>query len=86
MAKLELEVGIDVLLLETGDALLLEGAVTYNTPMGTKNSWAWSTIIFDSAETCPVGSKNAWDWLVPTSGGGSQTMHGTKDSWSWGNE
>jgi len=36
MARLELEVGTDVLLLETGDALLLEGAM------------AWEKILSDS--------------------------------------
>ncbi|GAG87230.1 unnamed protein product, partial [marine sediment metagenome] len=32
MARLELEVGTDVLLLETGDALLLEGDPVFVTP------------------------------------------------------
>lgn len=38
MEKLELEVGTDVLLLEDGDALLLEGVYTYGAQSNTADT------------------------------------------------
>ena len=55
---------------------------TYDTPVGTKNSWAWEKCDYELAETCPVGSKASWAWGAPESGV-NQTMQGAETAWAW---
>ena len=55
---------------------------TYNTLVGTKNSWGWDKCDYDLSEECPVGDKESWDWDVPSQGA-STTRQGNKSSWDW---
>ncbi len=59
---------------------------SYNTRVGTKNSWTIDKCDYSASEKCPVGTKNAWDWAAPVYGGADKTPQGTKNSWDWGSE
>jgi len=56
---------------------------SYDTAVGSKNTWGWEKVTFGGAEQCPVGDKNAWAWAAPTAGS-DETRQGDKNSWAWG--
>ncbi len=61
-------------------------STSYNTRIGTKNSWTWDTCLYSSTDKCPHGTKNSWVWEAPASGGSDKTMQGSKNSFTWGDE